>query len=146
MMPHYPNLNIPANINYLYLSTPSISLISKQVVRLFVFCFVLFLVFGLVWFGGGVGLVFLLLSLFKFIFIFYFIYFWEGYLKSACSVFPQIIRIVHKSTRKQTGSVIHVKGFNDMGRFKPLACDITRFITKSHVQVAMGHEWNFKHV
>lgn len=144
MMPHYPNLNIPANINYLYLSTLSISLISKQVVRLFVFGFVLFLVFGLVWGGGLVFL--LLLSLFKFIFIFYFIYFWEGYLKSACSVFPQIIRIVHKSTRKQTGSVIHVKGFNDMGRFKPLACDITRFITKSHVQVAMGHEWNFKHV
>lgn len=42
--------------------------------------------------------------------------------------------------------MVHVKGFNDMGRFKPLACDITRFITKSHVQVAMGHEWNFKHV
>lgn len=32
-----------------------------------------------------------------------------------------------------------------MGRFKSLACDIARFITKSHVQVAMGHEWNFKH-
>lgn len=54
MMPHYPNLNIPANINYLYLSTPSISLISKQVVRLFVFCFVLFLVFGF-WFYLGEG-------------------------------------------------------------------------------------------
>lgn len=41
--------------------------------------------------------------------------------------------------------MVHVKGLNDMGRFKPLACGATRFITKSHAQVAMGHEWNFKH-
>lgn len=38
--------------------------------------------------------------------------------------------------RKQSGSMVHVKGLNDMGRFKPLACGVTRFITKSYVQVA----------
>lgn len=40
--------------------------------------------------------------------------------------------------------MVHVKGLNDMGRFKPLACGVTRFITKSYVQVATRVMCNLK--